>query len=710
MTDLYQDLRAELKQAVQLPYGGARTSAVEEILSRAEALEDPRLLFDVRMKLIEAFTFGGEPAKAFPPFAACLGEYDRGAVEFRPKDTRKLLWRFKWIIAAMPDYPSIGREQVDSALADMERRFRIAGYSMHAVHTMRCLIHGHLGDREASEESFRLWTDSARDDISDCEACEASDRAAHHVWMGRFKAAVKAARPVVERRLTCLEEPQGILTVITPALVRIGKLDRARDAHVRAYRLHRGRPGVVDRMGAHLEFCARTGNEARGLEILVRHVGWLDQPTDPASELTFTASAALLLRRLEKVGPAGLTVERPALGMRPVSRVPIDELRAELEQRARSIAAQFDARNGNSYQGGVTEDLLAAEPLVDFLPLSAPERITSVLVPAVSAPSGQPLEGPELLAAALEYDQQWLRLRDAYELESPEALEIALSAVQLWRQTDDRASRAIAELRLGLTYEERSEWLDAAEALELARYDFEAAGLTDSSPEAEETLILLGECQQELHEDLDAGATFGQLADRLAAAGKTERTAMLFANAAQALAEGGEPAEAAVRYGQAAAAHLAEGSPLDAVRLLREQVDALADARNYEASHEVAVRAHELAGELPPYSQYAWLKASTTYDIAYALWQLDRNDEAIEVGRQAAGEYENSSLRRSAATTLRLVALICLEEDRLPEAADTVAAALDLFAAAGMEKGVKDVDKALWLQGRIRERQRPGSG
>jgi tetratricopeptide (TPR) repeat protein len=712
MTDKNKDLRTKLEQAVKLPYGVARSSLVEEILTHAEAVGEPRLVFDVRMRLIEAFTFGAEPAKAFAPFAACLAEYDRGAIPFSEKDNRALLWRFKWIIAAMPKFPTIERPQVEAALADMERRYRIGGHSMHAVHTLQCTIRSHLGDRDAAEEAFRLWLASERDRTSDCEACEASERAAHHVWMGRDKSAIKAARPVVDRQLTCLEEPQGILVEIMQALVRTGKLEQARDAHLRAYRLHRGRPDVVNRVGAHLEFCARTGNEARGLEILNRHISWLDEPTDPSSALAFTASAALLLRRLEKVGPAGLTIERAA------ARVPLDELRSELEQRARAIAALFDVRNGNNYQGGRIEELLAAEPLIEWLPLSASERFRSSVAatpertptvsysrpdrtPAAAKPISE-LDGPALLTAAQAADERWLRFSEAEQLYEPEALETALTAVQLWRQTPDRANRAVAELHLGTTYHALEEWLDAAEALELARYDFEQAGLGESA-DAEQTCYLLGECQQELHENLDAGATFGHMADVMTAAGRPERAAILLSKAAAALAKGGEPGQAAVRYGEAAAAYQLSGSLADAVRTLREQVDAFEDAGNSDASYDTAVKTHKLVHTLPDNGRYEWLKASTTYDIAYALYQQDRNEEAIPMGRQAAAEYESSGHLSSAATTMRLVGRMYFELCRWDEATEIVTAAREMFVRAGEKETGNAVVKTQKLLDSIEE-------
>lgn len=685
------ELRARLTETDNLPYGFTRTSAVEEILTEAEALADPLLLFDVHMNLIKVLTFGGDPARAFPPFAAALAAYDRGDTDFHDDGAQALRWRFKWIIAAMPDYPAISREQVEGALADMERRFTAAGQSLYAVHTLAATVHRHLGDRDAAERAFQLWTGSERDGNSDCAACDAANQATHHIWMDRSTAAIRVAAPVLERQLTCLEEPQGILLALLPAYLRKKSYNSARDAHLRAYRMHRDDPLNGEQIGGHIAFCARTGNEARGLEILTRHLAWLDRPREPMAELKLAASAILLLRRLEKTGPAGLTLDRPAYGERPAAKVGVDELRADLERRAREIAAQFDARNSNSYQGEQTEELMAAEPYVDALPLSLSDRINTTAVPYTS----------DVRAAAQHNDRLWQKLWDDEEELEPESLEAAILAVQLWRRTDDRAARASAELHLGMTYCERAEWLDAAQALEMARYDLEQAGLM-SSADAEKVMRLLGRAQAELHEYAGAAATFAEVARIRRAAGDLGMAASLLEKAAEAYADGDNHTEAADVYRQAADCYRTAGYPKQVVAMQRKRVDELSAADLDEESYQLALENRRLADTLAENSDNAWLKASVIFDVAYALWYLDRDDEAIEVAATAAAAYEEGGLWRSLGHTHDFIADAHWRLCRLAEAEKAALAALDAYRTAGISDTADRPRKTLKLLEKIR--------
>ncbi|WP_279580351.1 hypothetical protein [Fodinicola feengrottensis] len=221
------ELRDRLEDSEQLPYGDARTAVVEEILVRTDALGMSKLAFDVRMELISCYENGALPDRAFVPFAWCLAAFDRGELEFSAWDAELLRWYYKWMIGAMRRFPSISLDQVYAALADMERRYRAGGHSMHAVHMLRCLVHSHLGDREAAEKEFGSWLSSPRDENSDCVGCEPTKQLNHHVWMGRDAEGLALAEPALAGERGCREQPQSMLTAMMFPLVRAGRLGEA---------------------------------------------------------------------------------------------------------------------------------------------------------------------------------------------------------------------------------------------------------------------------------------------------------------------------------------------------------------------------------------------------------------------------------------------------------------------------------------------------
>jgi hypothetical protein len=180
---------------------------------------------------------------------------------------------------------------------------------------------------------------------------------------------VALAEPVLSGRLTCTEQPQSILTTLMLPYLRTGQTDRARDAHRRAYRLHRPHLADLADVAEHIGFCARTGNEARAVEIVQRHLSWLGRAPSPWAAMMFAAWSALALRRAG-AGPQEVVVHRPGHGERPAVEISAASLAEQLTGEATTIAERFDRRNGTEQVGAMVRDILEAQPLVDYLPLS----------------------------------------------------------------------------------------------------------------------------------------------------------------------------------------------------------------------------------------------------------------------------------------------------------------------------------------------------
>ncbi|GAA4153231.1 hypothetical protein [Actinomadura keratinilytica] len=417
-----------MARAQELPYGEAKTVLVEDALRRAEAAGDDRLAFRVRMSLTGAYQYGGEPAKAFTTFSRCLAEHDRDPS--RHDAEARLLWHFKWIVNSLTLFPEVPLDRTYAVLDDMERRYRAGGYSLQAVYHYRNIVARHVGDLDAADEWYARWQAAPRDGLSDCQGCDPTGMVRHLEVRGRDEEALAVAAPVLGDELTCSEQPHGILTALLPVYLRTGRLEEARDAHRRAYRLVRSSVANLSLVGEHLWFCAVTGNEPRGFEILQRHLGWLDRAPSPCDAMEFAAAGALLLRRMEEAGAGDAAVRRPG----GAGEVTVAELRAELAERAREIAARFDARNGTSYQGDNVERTLADEPVVEHLPLTAHDRRRPAPAPVPARPEPEPDAAPRRdLSGMTDLDAL---LDAADEARTADDLDGALAA---WRRFDEAA-------------------------------------------------------------------------------------------------------------------------------------------------------------------------------------------------------------------------------------------------------------------------------
>ncbi|GIF63147.1 hypothetical protein Ais01nite_11820 [Asanoa ishikariensis] len=366
-----------LDRARELPYGAAQIALLEQAIAHADAQRLVDEAFEARVLATTGYVYGGEPARSFVTFSWCLSEFDQDPVR-HGRWTHNLLWSFKAMVNAMTKFPEIPLGRTTDVLDDMERRWRAGGHSLHAVYAHRHMLARHVGDLDAAEQWFDRWNTAPRDDLSDCVGCDPTSKAHWLAASGRDEEAVALAEPVLAGRLTCTEQPQSIYTTLLLPYLRTGRADAARDAHRRAYRLHRTHLADLADIAQHVTFCGLTGNEVLGLEIVERHLGWLERSPTPYATMTFAAAAALVLGRLDTSGHGGLTVAG-----RPVGAVA-----EELSARALDLAARFDARNGTDHQSERIRETLAAAPIDAGFRLAAPgsRRARPMPAPASRVP------------------------------------------------------------------------------------------------------------------------------------------------------------------------------------------------------------------------------------------------------------------------------------------------------------------------------------
>ncbi|MFI6234979.1 hypothetical protein ACIBD9_15575 [Micromonospora sp. NPDC050784] len=390
-----EDLWRMLRGISDMPYGAGQIAALEQLLRRVDAADDRHLAFVTRMQATTGYIYGGEPAKSFVTFSWCLSEFDRDPQPYHQRHLHNLLWHFKYMVNGLLNFPEVPLDRTYAVLDDMERRYRAGGHSLQTVHKHRFRVADHVGDAEVAAHWYRLWQTTPRDDLSDCAGCDPTSQVGYLADTGRDADAVELAEPVLAGRLNCNEQPQSILTALLLPYLRTGRAEEARDAHREAYRRLRGNLANLWDIADHVEFCTLTGNGARAVELVERHLDWLDRPPSPAAAMHFAAAAAAALRQA-----GASTVYRRAAEGRPAAEVAAASLADELADTATGLAARFDARNGTTHQSEWIARRLAVQASGEHVPLSASVRRR----PARPArPVGdEPIVGPGTPASSTE--------------------------------------------------------------------------------------------------------------------------------------------------------------------------------------------------------------------------------------------------------------------------------------------------------------------
>ncbi|MFF8396684.1 tetratricopeptide repeat protein [Streptomyces sp. NPDC016172] len=396
----FDALRGAMAENSEQPEGPARNARAEELLTAAEKLGVPLAVIEALGHQLKVYNYSSEKGKMFVPFSRLLRMWDERPEDFDEYETHSLHWVFKWVSAGMLDQPHIPLASIEKWLGEMEHRYRLAGHSERAVRSAEHSVAAHVGDVARAERAYAAWLAADRDSMADCHACELHGQGWWQAEQGRDAEALELWRPVLEGEYTCAHEPHTALASSLVPLLRLGRLEEARAHHLRGFRLVRAMESMRGAYAEHVEFCALTGNEARGLELLAERPAYFTDDGHPQSKLDFMSVVALLMDRLTGLGLGEGRVPGPA-GREWTAR----ELAAHARGEALALAARFDERNGTAHVSERARARMARQPLAERLPLGvrSVRPVPSPAPPTVVLPeapgTGQP-DLPALLAEA----------------------------------------------------------------------------------------------------------------------------------------------------------------------------------------------------------------------------------------------------------------------------------------------------------------------
>ncbi|NWF25573.1 hypothetical protein HW130_04725 [Streptomyces sp. PKU-EA00015] len=358
MLDTPEAVVEALRENNDRPHGLQRTITAEELVEAAEPFEKPDVLVTALLELMSAYEFTGEHRKSPVVFARLLKLWDTAPESFSQWEAHQVFWRFKWVTTSLLQVPEVPRATVHGWIEQMRTRYEAADHGMQPVAAMRYHVAHHTGTGVA--DAYDLWATRPRTELSDCEACETRHVAWHQVTAGDDAGALETWRPVLDGSMGCSEEPQMSQARALLPLLRVGRTDEARSHHLTGYRRVRGNTGMQDEVGMHLEFCALSRNEGRGLEILAENRPLFDATGAPLARLGFLTGAEALLARLVEDGHTDTAVAGP-----PGRNWTAGELLAHVRSEADRLTTAFDARNGTTAVGDRRRLRLAQRPLLD---------------------------------------------------------------------------------------------------------------------------------------------------------------------------------------------------------------------------------------------------------------------------------------------------------------------------------------------------------
>lgn len=342
---------AELLERVSsLPYGELQVAAAEEA-ERMAQLKDDVTMFHVQLELCNAYTFAGKGERAMVAFSYCLKKIDEQRPEFLSHlDT--VLWKYKFVLGSIAEFPEMKLEQIERALLDYKRRLEEAGYSDRNYHYMRAQVHSELGRAQEAKSTLPEIMAMKRDGQSDCRACETNFESELNFDLQDWKGCLERGATILSGRARCASVPGRSLGFLSVALWREGKLEEAEHCLTWGLRITEGNAMYLAATAEYLESCARLEEFELGIRVLETRIAWALESYQARKKLILYARAALFLgAALKKNGE--FRVRLPVLpnGCPGESA---SEVRDWLTGESMTLAKRFDERNGNGF---FTEDV-----------------------------------------------------------------------------------------------------------------------------------------------------------------------------------------------------------------------------------------------------------------------------------------------------------------------------------------------------------------
>lgn len=346
MSDDIAKLRDLRRQYQNMPYMPMRTAVNQEYVALADRLALPRERISGRYDLAWAYAIGDDPAKALPVCAEffALWEANPEAISGRVEGPSASM--IAYCVAAW--LPQIPLEECRGLLEQFHRQVQRFGlgerlWQMHACNF--CLM---TGDMAGAAEHFAHFQAAPRDDISDCAACEASNAAESLLKMGRREEAMEFVQPVLERKLTCEQQPWDILALLIHDALDRGDTAAAQGFGRRMY-LHRiQRQGDMPCAGALMRLEAVAGGQWANPGMLENCLRWAIGLWNQELLFRFYLGAAAYCGYLkERQGKVRLSLPAQFPLCREDGIYDCHVLEQWCWNQAMDIARRFDRRNGN---------------------------------------------------------------------------------------------------------------------------------------------------------------------------------------------------------------------------------------------------------------------------------------------------------------------------------------------------------------------------
>ena len=243
-------------------------------------------------------------------------------------DFTDCLWKFKWIVSGVAKSSMIEKELIGEANEAMLFYYERMELSLAAFYKALMNQNIDMGDAREMRANYELWKKLTKDDMNDCEACDASGEIAYLNFAGEHAAALELAAPILSGELTCSEVPHITYAPILFSMIALGRTWEAKTLLPKAAATIESNPRVINQIAPLIEIAVRLDERETALSLARKHSHAILDSNDDLNDLRFFIAVS-------------------AFGDESDYKIALE------------IAGKFDARNGNTYYSDYLNEFYA---------------------------------------------------------------------------------------------------------------------------------------------------------------------------------------------------------------------------------------------------------------------------------------------------------------------------------------------------------------
>jgi len=202
-------------------------------------------------------------------------------------DFESCLWKFKWIVSGVAKSSMIEKELIDEVNEAMLFYYERLELSLASYYKALMNQNIDMGDAREAKANYELWKNLAKDDMSDCEACEASDEIAYLNFAGEHEAALGLAEPILSGELSCSEVPHITYAPILFSMIALGRTWEAKTLLPKAAATIESNPRVINQIAPLIEIAVRLDERETALSLARKHSHAILDSNDDLNDLRF---------------------------------------------------------------------------------------------------------------------------------------------------------------------------------------------------------------------------------------------------------------------------------------------------------------------------------------------------------------------------------------------------------------------------------------